>query len=235
MPADVIAVFGGSRKPNSEVKKAACRLGAAVTRHHMLLTGGTGPADDSVKNCAIAGARTKAWVGVAQKKEVKAFRHSDALPCGLCIWSDLRDKRNYLEAMMCDGAFVLRGEEGTLSELTCALSLQRPVVLLGWGGELKLDDPTQLDKLVATTHAKFFGPKESANHELDELLSCEVLRSGLNSLPAYKYVDSTTDDALRGAVAWLTKQEKVRRREFPDIPSHRNVATAYRVWLEACS
>jgi hypothetical protein len=60
----VVAVFGGgSAKP--EVQDCAKRLGHAVARDdHILLTGGTSPECDSVKNCAIGGAGPAPWIGI---------------------------------------------------------------------------------------------------------------------------------------------------------------------------
>jgi predicted Rossmann-fold nucleotide-binding protein len=62
----IIAVFGGAKSDN--VLAAAEELGRAVAREHaILLTGGTEPTRDSVKNAVINGAHPSRWIGIDRK------------------------------------------------------------------------------------------------------------------------------------------------------------------------
>src|SRR5262245_28946515 len=130
----IIAVFGGSKTRSPEVLACAQQLGSAITAaRHVLLSGGTGPdCTSGIKGCAIVGAIVGAgsarWVGVAQDGPP-----DDGPPDveerngGLVIWTGLGHKRNYLEASMCDAVVAFPGDDGTISEVTSALSLGRPV------------------------------------------------------------------------------------------------------------
>src|ERR1041385_8550586 len=94
----IIAVFGGSK--DGSVLSLAEALGRAIAQEQqILLTGGTGPKKDSVKNCAIYGADPSPWIGVDRKAARGVFCLNDPRYSFL-ICSDLDHKRNYLEALM---------------------------------------------------------------------------------------------------------------------------------------
>src|SRR2546430_17207576 len=93
----IIAVFGGS--PKQPILESAKELGRLVAAHdQILLTGGTRPVLDSVKNAAICGAGSSPWVGVDRKSPVRAENSTESKR-GLVISSDLGHARNYLSCL----------------------------------------------------------------------------------------------------------------------------------------
>jgi hypothetical protein len=130
----VVAVFGPSKRKRGpavppRILNCARDLGAAlVEANQIVLTGGDGRNECSVKDAAIRGAGKRAWVGVLQDSDGRAD------PPGHVIRTGMGEKRNFLEAVLCHVAIALYSEGGgTLSELGCAFSLQRPVALVGDG------------------------------------------------------------------------------------------------------
>jgi predicted Rossmann-fold nucleotide-binding protein len=231
----IIAVFGGSTEDS--VLSFAEGLGRTVAQtKQILLTGGTGPARDSVKGCAIFGADPSPWIGVDRKTAPGAF-HSKDPRYSFSICSDLDHKRNYLEALMCDAAIGLKGGNGTISEVTSALSLQRPVALVGdhwkekkW--DLDTSRPQALDSLAAITADKF-NTSGGNNHELDTYLSKEAIRSRLNDSLCYKYFNS--DATAASVVDWIMSALPAGENFlgiFPLIESHKTVRDAYYEWLK---
>src|SRR5713101_6956544 len=106
----VIAVFGGNHV-SEQVLTCAESLGREIAaRHQILLTGGTKPDGHAVKNLAIRGAGSSAWVGVDPDRPA-SDPYSFASPPlnGFVVHSGLKDKRNFLEGLMCDAAIVLEG------------------------------------------------------------------------------------------------------------------------------
>jgi predicted Rossmann-fold nucleotide-binding protein len=201
----VIAVFGGTAdsEPSpsgkdtdpcrGEVKACAKQLGSAITAEdrHVLLTGGNGPKDKGAKGCAIAGAVPNRWVGVLKEPPGPGEPMGEK-EGGLVIPTGLKHKRNYLEASMIDAAVALPGGDGTVSEVTSALSLKRPVAFVGNWAEYNLkesesesDRSAVLDKMVKTTLDLF--KRQPANAGIDERLTKEVLRRALDSLPPCEY------------------------------------------------
>jgi predicted Rossmann-fold nucleotide-binding protein len=226
----VIAVFGGLTAP--AVLKSAEELGHVVAAEgQILLTGGTRCAEDSVKNAAICGAGSSPWVGVEREAPVRAERQNDSKQ-GFVIFSDLNHKRNYLEACLCDAAIALEGGSGTLSEVTCALSLGRPVALVGagWREQYDLDDAgnrsTILDGMVSRTLERF-----EHSQGLEALLTKDALRAGLNHLPSFGYFELGAEG---DAVAWIESVLPEGRSlpgTFPQIEGHQGVAREYEAWL----
>ena len=229
----IIAVFGGSKEES--VLSLAGTLGRAIAQEQqILLTGGTGPKSDSVKNCAISGADPSPWVGVDRKATRGAFYSNDPQHSFL-ICSDLDHKRNYLEALMCDAAIGLEGEHGTISEVTSALLLQRPVALVGdyWSKwDLDRCRAQALDSLATITAGKFDTPRGD-NHELDTYLNAEAIRSRLTGPLCYKYFSS--GDTAASVVGWIKSVLPTGENllgSFPSIDSHKTVRDAYNIWLK---
>jgi hypothetical protein len=127
----IIAVFGG-HEVGDAVLECARALGAAIAaEREILLTGGSGPSTQhpcTVKNQAIDGAIPNAWVGVEGIDRVERWCRSGDRGISVTL-PELGARRNYLEALMCDGAVALEG--GTRSEVASVLSLRRPVALVG--------------------------------------------------------------------------------------------------------
>lgn len=99
----IVAVFGGSDAGNDALEMAE-QLGyeIAVARKQILLTGGRKAASKPVKHRAIQGARGYPWIGVHRKESAPATCKPLKGTAGLVLTSDLDEKRNYLEAWMCD-------------------------------------------------------------------------------------------------------------------------------------
>jgi predicted Rossmann-fold nucleotide-binding protein len=230
----IIAIFGPSRNVDSKVLARAEELGRAVAEgRQILLTGGTGPASSPVKNRAILGAGDSPWVGV-DRKTSPGPECREVLPNGFVITSDLDHKRNYLEAYMCDAAIGLEGGKGTLSEITSALSLQRPVAFVGdgWKQQIDLDaDCAQaVERLVEAALWRF--RTSGGSDALDPVLTEEALRRGLANLPLYGYFD--TRATARTVVDWIKSVLPERASlpgNFPAVKGHDTVKATYREWL----
>jgi hypothetical protein len=198
----IIAVFGGTTPPPPpEVLACAEQLGRAITaERHVLLSGGTGPDDNSVKGCAITGAGSARWVGVEQSGPVRVEPKNG----GLVIWTGLGHKRNYLEASMVDAAIALPGGRGggTVSEVTSALSLGRPVAFVGnWRAEVNLDASdlsTVLEDIVDRTRERFGNP--TGTDGIDARLAKDALLKALNPLRHYRYFELCEAQAV---VKWI--------------------------------
>lgn len=129
-----MAIFGGSGQ--GDVLEAAQCLGYEVARQAcVVLTGASGPATGAVKGEAIRGADRAAgethlapWVGVPKQGDKRASGTIDPAR-SFVVDAPYDDRRNYLEAFMCDVAIALPGSDGTRSEVAFCLALGRPVLL----------------------------------------------------------------------------------------------------------
>lgn len=132
--AYVVGIFGGNS--DASVAELAENLGRGIAQatKWIVLTGGAGPKNDSpkVKERALVGPDEagRPWIGILQNRDDLP---THPFPNGFIFKTPLGDRRNYLEAALCDGAIALTGKEGTTSEFTAALCLGKPVVLLGEG------------------------------------------------------------------------------------------------------
>jgi SLOG cluster4 family len=202
-----------------------------AARGAIVLTGGTHAGEDAVKNSAIAGAGSSPWIGVERSKTIS----SSIFDSGFVINSDLDHKRNYLEACLCDAAIGLKGGDGTLSEVTFSLSLGRPVAFVGddWKEQCCLEGTNSLQVLSSMVNRSFNRVLRtlSGKPSLDKILNEQVIREGLNHLPAYKYFSfkNNPEDILE----WILQELSGRTLEgrFPAIQGYDSVANAYENWL----
>jgi uncharacterized protein (TIGR00725 family) len=243
----IVAVFGSTNEDALELAKL---IGAAIVRHGgVLLTGGIGKKKAAVKEKAIAGARAArgkdcigAWIGVDPKAQKKkpGFVPKDK---SCVIQTGFGNKRNYLEACLCDAAIALKDGKGTLSEVTFCLSLRKPVVLIGdWESEYPLAESETLCKLV---EASFKRVKEnpSGDATLDKLLAKGAILTNLKeSLPAYRYYPMPAEndrpnaakDAVDQIFIFLQPFQKIGfKGTFPELDGaeYKKVKTAYDSWL----
>lgn len=228
----IIAVFGGNDQ-TTPVLKCAKETGRTIAEHgQILLTGGTSPTGDSVKSNAIAGVGDSPWVGV-KKEGPPAANPAEGSKCGLVISTGLGDKRNYLEACLCDVVVAFPGGRGTISEVTCSLSLGRPIAFVGeWDEQYHLDvsnpDPV-LTNLVERTANRFGDTKGS--DVIDRAIASPVIRGGLDSLPIYKYFALSAVDDLLSWIQQVKPDAEAFAGHFPPIQGFRETATAYDAWL----
>ena len=161
MPQKIIAVFGPSG-PNA-LSGAASSLGKQIATNDILLTGGTGIPDKSVKEQAIVGAELAIgagsagrWIGVPKAGNRTA---SPSHGRGFILRTEYRNERNYVNALLCDSAIALKGGPGTDSEVAFCLVLGRPVVLFGpdWSDlERELRQPASARTAVAALIDRMF-------------------------------------------------------------------------------
>lgn len=229
----IIAVFGGGSVDDQVLARAEA-LGAAIAdEKQIVLTGGDGPSVGSVKGCALRGAESAAgsWIGVDRGDTV------ECVPSGrsLVITSDLDHKRNYLEALLCDGAIVLDGDKGTRSEATSALSLERSVAFFddGWSAvsrQLDEDRPAAVAELVAASR-ETFAKARSTNHALDDRLSPTTLSAALGGALRYRWFPSSASPAE--VVRWIVSTHLDDRPLPGAFPRgvHDEVFDCYAGWL----
>lgn len=203
----IIGVFGPSG-PNT-LSITASSLGEQIVVSHILLTGGTGIADESVKEQAIVGAeraiRAAAagrWIGVPKEGRRTA---SPSHGRGFLLRTGYLDERNYINAFLCDGAIALKGGPGTDSEVAFCLILGRPVVLFGPGWnefERQLRQPTSARTVVAAMIDRMFPPPKSGDRPADQAIrasraaSATLSRVHVDSIAGLDKVDEAVTMAL---------------------------------------
>lgn len=175
MAQKIVAVFGPSG-PNA-LSVTASSLGEQIATNHILLTGGTGIPDESVKEQAIIGAERAIragaagrWIGVPKDGTRTA---SPSHGCGFLLRTEYQDERNYINALLCDSAIALKGGPGTDSEVAFCLVLGRPVVLFGPGWnelERQLRQPTSAGTAVAAMIDQMFPPPRSGDRPVDQAI-----------------------------------------------------------------
>ncbi len=243
-PPLVIGIYGGSG--SSSVADFAEALGASFARAgHIVLTGGEAAnGQNVVRHRALIGARKAGGtiVGVQPSGTRPAWK-SDYHE--FIIDTDLRHKRNYLEACICDAAVALEGNAGTRSEVTFCLSLQKPVLLVGagWPGDYllrSLVDGTSVGSLIAEAFERVrLDP--TASPVLDGLLNEENVDKGLQTLPPFQYWGPTPGtrnlfavaDQVVGALLGLLPAgfQPTHGSGFPDMPGYNDVKVTYWRWL----
>ena len=132
----IVAVFGGN-DPSGEELAAARLLGAAVHQTDgVLLTGGRDVIRHTVKDAAVLSAvavadpqDSEVWIGVARTEQVEPPEHRSH---GIILKPGGMDRRNFVEACLCDAAIAIGTSLGTSSEALFALYLRRRVTLVGF-------------------------------------------------------------------------------------------------------
>jgi uncharacterized protein (TIGR00725 family) len=123
----IIGVMGGGEADDA-TQDLAYRMGAAIAeRGWVLLNGGR---DCGVMDASARGARDVGGlvVGILPDADTRqASSHVD-----IPIVTDLGYGRNYVNVLSSRVVVALPGRAGTLSEIALALSIKRPVVLVGF-------------------------------------------------------------------------------------------------------
>ena len=175
MTQKIIAVFGPSG-PNT-FSVTASSLGEQIATNDILLTGGTGIPDKSVKEQAIVGGEraigagsTGRWIGVPKVGNRTA---SPSHGRGFLLRTEYRNERNYINALLCDSAIALKGGPGTDSEVAFCLALGRPVVLFGpdWNDlERQLRQPRSAGVAVTAMIDRMFPPTKSGDRPVNQAI-----------------------------------------------------------------
>jgi hypothetical protein len=209
------------------VLACANELGRAITAAgHILLTGG--PGRDSVRGSAIDGAGSKPWIGVEKEGPVGA----EEVGSGLVIQTGLGHKRNYVEASMCDAAAALPGGDGTVSEVTSALSLGRPVAFVGeWRTDVDLDASDVSSVLIVKRTRKRFG-NPTGTEGINAPLAEDALLHSLDPLPPYRYFELCEAEAVLEWIESVVPGPAPFAGEFSRIAGLKEVAPRYERWLE---
>jgi uncharacterized protein (TIGR00725 family) len=233
----IIAVFGGD---DAKAVAFAKRLGAAIAdRKQILLTGGKEAGPEAVKDSAIDGVGLSPWIGVDRPRPRPEKDDCYEKGAGFVIVSDLDHKRNYLEAALCDAAIGLTGEEGTYSEVVFALSLHRPVALVGNGWKKKWPvDPQKGPEAAASAAMNKVRKVADDRPLLQKLLNEEAILLGLKGLPAdcCRYFGSEDDVKPEDVVDWILASLKLGNNlelagDFPVIDGDERVKNHYKMWL----
>lgn len=221
MAQKIIAVFGPSG-PNP-FSVTASSLGEQIAANHILLTGGSGIPDESVKEQAIVGAERAIrggaagrWIGVPKDGTRDA---SPSRGCGFLLRTGYHDERNYINAVLCDSAIALKGGPGTDSEVAFCVVLGRPVVLLGPGWdefERQLRQPASAGTAVAAMIDRMFPPSRSGDRPVDQAIRASRAASATLS---QVHVDSVAsrDKAGEAVTIALNSSGCADRTEIGDL------------------
>jgi predicted Rossmann-fold nucleotide-binding protein len=221
MARKIIAVFGPSG-PNA-LSVTASSLGEQIAANDILLTGGTGIPDESVKEQAIVGAERAIgagsagrWIGVpkAGKPTVSPSHRR-----GFLVKTAYRNERNYINALLCDSAIALKGGPGTDSEVAFCLVLGRPIVLFGpeWNDlERQLRQPTSAGTAVAVMIDRMFPPGNSGDRPVDQAIRASRAASATLS---HVHLDSVAglDKVCEAVTIGLESSSNVDRSELGDL------------------
>lgn len=233
----VLAVFGSSDPDTLEPAEAVGR--EIARRGATLLTGGMRPGPRVVKERAIRGAASRGerarWIGVPGREAAEGppVRTGTALVIPL----GYGDRRNCVEAHLCDAAIAFRGGHGTASEVAFCLAFGRPVVLVGFergGARFPVaDDPAARAGYVR--EAELPVPRPAAPADGIDRLIVEAY-DALSRPVIEQRVQHFAIDAAAAAIvdaAWRAAIDTGLRGEFPDLPERPRAAVAYRAWLDA--
>ena len=131
--------------------------------------GGEGPSDARARR-ALEDREAATRIGVLGKEEDGvSFEVLDDRSAVMSL--GFGDKRNYVEACMCDAAVAFEGGDGTKSEVAFCLALGRPVVLVGdaWTDDfpIRRDEASLQDFLAASRNRV----KPTGEDDIDRLIA----------------------------------------------------------------
>jgi predicted Rossmann-fold nucleotide-binding protein len=236
MAQKIIAVFGPSG-PNT-LSVTASSLGEQIAAGNILLTGGTGIPDQSVKEQAIAGAERAIgagaagrWIGIPKSGNPTV---SPSPSHGFLVNTGYRNERNYINALLCDSAIALKGGPGTDSEVAFCLVLGRPVILFGpeWNDlERQLRQPISAGITVAAMIDRMFPPVNSGDRPADQAIRAS--RAASETL-SHVNLDSVTglDKVSEAVTIALESSVGVDRSELNDLLGN-DLAVKFLSWLKA--
>jgi hypothetical protein len=135
---------------------------------------------------------------------------------------------------MCDAAVALPGGDGTVSEVTSALSLGRAVAFVGeWRTDVDLDasDVSSVLKEIVKRARKRFGDPTGTDG-INAPLAEDVLLHSLDPLPPYRYFDLCEAEAVLEWIDSVVAGPAPFAGEFRRIAGLKEVAPKYERWLE---
>ena len=238
--APVIALFGSS--DHTDVAEA---LGAEIARRNCILLtgGGRGAPVRAVTESGLDGAEAArreesvvaARIGVLGRRHGRVLVDVEDEETKIVLGLAVGDRRNYVNAHLCDVAIALDGGDGTKSEVAFCLALGRPVVLVGpvWGDEFPVArSQAAYDAFVRAAQRPV--PAGAAD-ELDRLItdayerldpdaSLDVVHRSLDTSPAELVTETERAAERVGPVG-----------TFPELhdPARELVAETYATWLAA--
>ncbi len=242
----IIGVFGTNAAVGSIENNLARAIGYKIVKQgEILLTGSNGNLgnEDKVKDAAIAGAKTAleesaegAWIGVAKRGGPNYTREQSSF----VVWTDLKDNRNYLEASLCDVAIALKGGDGTTSEVTFCLALDKPVVLVGDWQEFPLDENNRaktIDTLLEKTYKRV--KLSSTPDEFEKLLHRNTIKANLETshmvhkrhpFPDKKDIDNVAQTIVDVAISYFNQPTGA----FPEaLTGYDEIKQRYQDWLSS--
>jgi len=243
----IIAVFGSTETSSFPLAE---KIGSAIAqKNQVLLTGGKGVEDGTVKEKAILGAKEEAkrsnwaanWIGVDRTSKI-GFK-IDYQGRAFKLQTDLDHKRNCLEACLCDAAIALEGEDGTISEALYTLWLGKRVVFVGDISQKRniiahngSVTSVNFEEMICAAH-KRVGSILASDYPLNTLFDKDVIEKGLKRLQDsanYKWYPTPTNEGkqlevIQNALLWLLETNVTG--DFPMIAGYANIAAEYKKWL----
>jgi hypothetical protein len=222
----VVAIFGSNSTTPPDRKEAellaAELLAAAISRKGALLLSGAAPGPDqyderpgTVKDVSAYALRaagdgeSAVWIGVANDDQARPPREHGA--SGVVVTPGWRDRRNFVEACLCDAAIAIGGTSpGTASEALFCLFLRRPLALVVHGQAD--EDVTALE--LRSRIGRRVGP-EGDRLAVDVGISEAFTWADTTSTCAKARPLPTDDHAADGIISRLLRQSKQR----PDFES----------------
>lgn len=233
----VVGVFGSSARATLEPART---IGEAVAASGcVLLTGGgRKPAQRSVKERAMVGARDAEATGARASRVGVLGKESSNVAITIAgpeaiLEPNLGDGRNYLNAAMCDVAIAFPGGNGTDSEVAFALALGRPVLLIGedWTRSFPAGEGRAREALVESATKRVDGVDGSALAGL--VTSAYDTLMGADDLLVERFRLDHPDAELAARARELAEQIGLRG-DIPtlsDRPDLDPLAERYRDWL----
>lgn len=199
---------------SSDHTDVAGALGAEVARRNCILLtgGGRGASGPAVTESGLDGSEAArrdervvaARIGVLGHRRVLVDVDVEDEGTKIVLGLAVGDRRNYVNAHLCDVAIALDGGDGTKSGVAFCLALGRPVVLVGpvWGDEFPvIRSRAAYDAFVRAAQRRV--PVEDAD-ELDRLITDGPPNGWVRSVPLPELRDPARQVVAERYAAWLT-------------------------------
>ena len=246
----IIGVFGGETKESRRcnVLESAEAFGRIIAaKGHITMTGGTDAEPDTSLPCtgvpksvALRGASGYPWIGVAPDEPPipEIDERSRAVPNGMTcvVYTSMGNRRNYLEACLCDAAIVVEGGNGTVSEAASCLALGRPIVFIGdyWREKFNLDSnrAAVIEDMVDRTFRRL--KLDKTQPDPDFAFTFESLQRHIDFARRYSYATLATDDQRQDVFADLVSliPDDGFPLNYPSVAGLAQAKAKYAAWVE---